>query len=1076
MTLPASITVIEVGSGAILTYDQFDALTSIDLRSDAIGGELEVLVSSLEQAQAVDGSAKIDADIDVSINVAGGDAGNLSVQGHADLTALTADDSWSYSIVDTAENLLANGAAEPLTTADTVSVADGAAGSLSIQDYADLIALTTNDAWSYDIVDSVASLFADGSLIAGVDAILENAGTVTVSGALDVNQLQILEGLNANLEVSPFVTSITLSDSALAVGETATVTVTFSEAVTGVELGDFTANNGVLSDLSAASLNDDGTQTYTFTLTPTAAIEDASNVVTLAASKVVDGFGNANVASASSANYAIDTLAPRATIQVSDSALAVGETATVTVTFTEAVTGVLATDFAAENGVLTNLSAPTDNLDGTQTYTLTLTPTANIADTTNVVTLAANQVNDTAGNANTVAASSLNYAIDTVAPTATIQVSDSALAVGETATVTVTFSSAVTGVELVDFAADSGLLSNLSAPTNNLDGSQTYTLTLTPTVAIEDTTNVVSLAANRAADAAGNGNVEASSANYAIDTLAPTAEITLADVALVAGGSTTVTITFSEAVKVSELSVGDFTVESGSLSNLSPVAAVSGYATSFTADLTAANLSAPDASNLIQLSAGVVSDVAGNTNTASPAVNFGVDTDVTATWAEFTGANTLSIDGTVDAAQPSKLTITGVPDGASIPSDEARLFNATTGGEQNAIRGVEELVFVGANGAVIDFDLGANAEGAGIDKVTLSGDYARSTLNFEGRNSGVEVVTAGGFDNITGSNYGDTITSGAGLDSLDGGQGNDTFKFADADLTNLDTIVGGEGDDTIEIVDDADFGGNELDSASSIETLKLSGTGSQYLELYIRNALTVDATASTVGSYLDAYSMEANVTVLGGSGNDTIFGGAGVDSLVGNDGDDTFVAEDSDAKIDGGAGDNTVEFAAAVSAVNLIDGDLVNVQNVVLTGDDNLTYDFSVQTEALNIDGGASRDFNDVIIGGLGADTLRGGAGDDSLSATDTDAMIDGGSGTDTVLFNAAVSAANLLDADLVAVENVEITNAGNAAYDFSAQTEALTITGFTGADTITGGSAADSIVGGNGDDVIVATDTDQIV
>ncbi|TLU85979.1 MAG: Ig-like domain-containing protein, partial [Chlorobium sp.] len=113
-------------------------------------------------------------------------------------------------------------------------------------------------------------------------------------------------------------------------------------------------------------------------------------------------------------------------------------------------------------------------------------------------------------------------AVETKAPTATIVLSDSALVVGETATVTITFSESVNGFALGDLSAENGILSALSSATDNGDGTVTYTATFTPTVNIEDTSNVVSLA-NTYTDGAGNTGTTASSANYTVDTKAPAA-------------------------------------------------------------------------------------------------------------------------------------------------------------------------------------------------------------------------------------------------------------------------------------------------------------------------------------------------------------------------------------------------------------------------------------------------------------------------------------------------------------------------------------------------------------------------
>ncbi|EPM72573.1 BNR repeat-containing glycosyl hydrolase, partial [Pseudomonas syringae pv. actinidiae ICMP 18804] len=68
------------------------------------------------------------------------------------------------------------------------------------------------------------------------------------------------------------------------------------------------------------------------------------------------------------------------------------------------------------------------------------TPGANVADTTNLISLNNAGVADLAGNAGTGVTNSGNFTIDTVRPTATVVVADSALSIGETSLVTITFS------------------------------------------------------------------------------------------------------------------------------------------------------------------------------------------------------------------------------------------------------------------------------------------------------------------------------------------------------------------------------------------------------------------------------------------------------------------------------------------------------------------------------------------------------------------------------------------------------------------------------------------------------------
>ena len=123
------------------------------------------------------------------------------------------------------------------------------------------------------------------------------------------------------------------------------------------------------------------------------------------------------------------------------------------------------------------------------------------------------------------------------------------------------------------------------------------------------------------------------------------------------------------------------------------------------------------------------------------------------------------------------------------------------------------------------------------------------------------------------------------------------------------------------------------------------------------------------------YGFDGNDTITGNADANIIFGGAGID---------TINADELDT-IDGGTEVDTVNFAAAVTTAEFVDTDLVNVENIVITNTGNATYDFSVQTEVLDITGNIG---DDVILGGDGADTIDGGAGADTIT---------GGAGADTI-------------------------------------------------------------------------------
>ncbi|VEE14175.1 Pyrrolo-quinoline quinone [Ectopseudomonas mendocina] len=423
------------------------------------------------------------------------------------------------------------------------------------------------------------------------------------AGSLGANKALVVDG------VRPAATSITLSDSNLRIGETATVTVTFNERVSGLDTADFSVANGTLSGLSSS----DGGLTWTATFTPSANISDATNLIILDNTGVMDQAGNIGSGTTDSVNYAIDTQRPTATIVVTDSVLKAGQTTTVTITFSEAVTGLGIGDFLVENGTLSGLSSN----DGGITWTATLTPSANVTDTTNLITLDNTGYTDVAGNAGTGSTDSNNYAIDTQRPTATIVVTDTALKAGQGTTVTITFSEAVSGLTTADFSVANGSLSGLSSA----DGGITWTATLTPSANVTDPTNLVTLDNTGYTDAAGNtGTGTTDSNNYAIDSQRPTASIAVGNTSLSIGDSTTVTITFSEAV--TGLTIADFTVANGALSNLSS----NDGGVTWTATLTpSADVASP--TNQITLANTGYTDTAGNTgSTPTDSNNYSVDT------------------------------------------------------------------------------------------------------------------------------------------------------------------------------------------------------------------------------------------------------------------------------------------------------------------------------------------------------------------------------------------------------------------------------------------------------------------
>ncbi|MCW5260211.1 hypothetical protein D5045_08140 [Verminephrobacter eiseniae] len=213
--------------------------------------------------------------------------------------------------------------------------------------------------------------------------------------------------------VPPTVT-IAPATTILRAGETMSVTFTFSEKVTGFGTEDiqYDTSKGTLGALTAVGT--DG-KVWSATYTPQPGTESASNTIRVNLSGVRDAQDNAGVGTGTSGNFGIDTVRPTVNVTISDARLTAGESATITFTFSERVTGFAknAIDLSQANGTLGDLTPV--GTDGT-TWTATFTPTARLARTTNHrLTLNLYNVRDAAGNALAASTYAFNqYTVDTM--------------------------------------------------------------------------------------------------------------------------------------------------------------------------------------------------------------------------------------------------------------------------------------------------------------------------------------------------------------------------------------------------------------------------------------------------------------------------------------------------------------------------------------------------------------------------------------------------------------------------------------------------------------------------------------
>lgn len=365
-----------------------------------------------------------------------------------------------------------------------------------------LSGLTTSDNITYTATLTSGGTINDSTnlLTVAMSGVQDAAGNIGIGTVSSPNYA--LDGVRP-------VATIVVSDAAITHGETAMVTFTFSEAVTGFDTSDVSIANGALS----SATSDDGGITWTAIFTPALNVSDTSNLISLNNAGYTDLAGNAGVGVTNSANYSVQTIVPTASVVVDLATLKAGQTSGVTVTFSEAVSGLDAADFTVDNGTL---SAPT-TADGGVTWTATLTPSVNALGSTNLVTLNMGGVMNAAGNTGIGASFSNTYAVDTARPAATILVADAQLQAGQTSQVTITFSETVTGFDLSDVTVANGVLSGLSSQ----DGL-TWTATLTPSVGVADATNLIVLDTALVTDAAGNtGSGISISNNYHVGYVPP---------------------------------------------------------------------------------------------------------------------------------------------------------------------------------------------------------------------------------------------------------------------------------------------------------------------------------------------------------------------------------------------------------------------------------------------------------------------------------------------------------------------------------------------------------------------------
>ncbi|WP_299587786.1 calcium-binding protein [uncultured Microbulbifer sp.] len=285
----------------------------------------------------------------------------------------------------------------------------------------------------------------------------------------------------------------------------------------------------------------------------------------------------------------------------------------------------------------------------------------------------------------------------------------------------------------------------------------------------------------------------------------------------------------------------------------------------------------------------------------------------------------------------------------------------------------EQLTAASSSFETVNFSDGVTWDFEALMAQAIAGTESADTI--QGFSSSEVIQTLGGDDLVNAGDGDDQVEGGQGSDELHGELGDDTLKGGD----NNDTLYGGSGDDELH----GDAGEDVLVGDSGSDTL------------------------------------------YGGTENDDLSGGSGEDTLNGGEGDDTLRGGQDNDTLYGDAGNDTLYGDSGTDALHGGEG------NDELYGSGELYGDAgSDKLEGTGLlEGGAD---NDELYG-LGAATLIGGSGDDTLVA-DTDtwsgtaSTLAGGTGNDTLYgsFGDDIYQFNLGDGKDTLIERREGENFSN--------------------------------------------------
>jgi len=271
-----------------------------------------------------------------------------------------------------------------------------------------------------------------------------------------------------------------------------TIIITFTEPVVGLTLDDLVVVNGVISALNGSGA------TYSATVTPST---DGPTTVTLAAGAVTDIAGNGTAAPSVTPAVAVNILP---TVTITGPTGIVDGSFTVTILFSEPITGFTLADVTATNAALTALT-----MVNVMTYTVTVNPL--VAGPVSV-TVAGGIATDSAGNANLAATSALAVVFDPLPPGIVLSATATSPVTGAF-TVILTSSELVTGLEPADLVTTGSVAVRFTAL-----GGNRWEILLRPFAGVQSCS--IQVKAGAAMDGAGLPSAASNLLTMAVDAAA----------------------------------------------------------------------------------------------------------------------------------------------------------------------------------------------------------------------------------------------------------------------------------------------------------------------------------------------------------------------------------------------------------------------------------------------------------------------------------------------------------------------------------------------------------------------------